>query len=78
MLSYHMTQIYFHSSMDSLHEHLPKDSLPEWLGGPLKREEAFDQELLQDLLNPERDPWYRRINYSKSSDAFENKLRCGG
>jgi hypothetical protein len=51
--------------MDSLHEHLAKDSLPSWLGGELSEDEAFDDKLINNLLSPESELWYDHVCRNK-------------
>jgi hypothetical protein len=49
--------------MSRLHSFIPSTSLPHWLGGSLPEEEAMDEALIQTLLSPEREYWYKqRIN----------------
>jgi hypothetical protein len=47
--------------MNSLHEHLTKDSLPDWLGGNLPEMELKNNELIANLLTPERNEWYKKL-----------------
>jgi hypothetical protein len=51
--------------VDSLHEYLSKESLPDWLGGDLTDEEAFNHKLIEDLMSPQRELWYRNICRNK-------------
>jgi hypothetical protein len=54
-------QFYFHTKMESLQEFICKDSLPDWLGGNLTQDEAMDHRLIDKLLSPPRDEWFRKI-----------------
>jgi hypothetical protein len=46
-------RITMHSSLESLHEAVPKEILPESLGGPLSDEEAFDSKFEQRIVDSE-------------------------
>lgn len=47
-------QIMIHGSLESLHEHVPPEILPETLGGPLSDEEAFDSKFEQRIVDNEK------------------------
>lgn len=42
-----------HSTIESLHESVPQEILPESLGGPLTDEEAFDSKFEQRIIDSE-------------------------
>lgn len=42
-----------HPSLESLHESVPPEILPESLGGPLTDEEAFDSKYEQRIVDSE-------------------------
>jgi hypothetical protein len=48
--------------LNSLHEQLTKDSLPDWLGGNLPEMELKNNELIANLLTPERNEWHKKLN----------------
>lgn len=48
-----LLQIVMHSSLESLHESVPQEILPESLGGPLTDEEAFDSKFEQRIVDSE-------------------------
>ncbi|ODN04108.1 Alpha-tocopherol transfer protein-like [Orchesella cincta] len=46
-------RIVIHSSLESLHEAVPREILPESLGGPLSDEDAFDSKFEQRIIDSE-------------------------
>jgi hypothetical protein len=57
-------KIYIHSDLPSLHEHIPQAILPDWAGGELTQDEAFDSEHSYSILNPENEEYYKKYSFT--------------